>query len=38
MKIKHKLTIEEKERWAPFLHDTFQAIAPDVLPILEEDE
>lgn len=33
---KFKLTEEEKARWAPFLHDTFSAIAPDVLPILDE--
>lgn len=31
---KLKLTEEEKTRWEPFLHQTFQAIGPDVMPML----
>lgn len=31
---KLKLTDEERARWTPFLHSTFQAIGPDVWPML----
>jgi hypothetical protein len=33
---KVKLTEEEKARWTPFLRETFQAIAPDVLPMISD--
>jgi hypothetical protein len=33
---KLKITPEEKERWAPFLHDIWNAIGPDAEPLISK--